>query len=133
MFSSSLINDATLCSGIVSYTYNANFSKGSLDYINLKYNESDVLPVNNSLCNYTYMLNNTAGAEVQYNATTNNTGTGTSTISINGTLVNSTNKFTVNVANGVIIYYNVTVDWLNSDLLAEYSENYTLTWNGVFT
>lgn len=120
--------NATRCPSILSLVWNANISRGSYDPKTKTYNESGILPVNNSLCGWTYMLNNSNASTVVFNFSTNHTdASGNYTMWVNGTMINASSTKLISVPSGAVYYVNVSVNLTRWPVLrSEPSINFTV-------
>lgn len=106
-----LVDGAALCVNISEPLWNANISRGRHDPKTRTYNESFILPVNNSMCGYTYSLTNSGGSPVVFIFTTNYTNpSGNLTMFVNGTMINASASTGFTVPAGQTYYVNVSIN-----------------------
>jgi hypothetical protein len=123
-----LTSSASLCANITTLKHDANISLGTTNTSSLTYVETGIIPTNNSVCGYTYLLNNTDGLGVTFTAQTNSTG-GEFIYLINGTPFNTTSNWTWVSSASEFVYVNVTANVDISLLNQTSSANPTLTWS----
>ncbi len=104
--------NVSLCANMSTPLWNANLSRGRYDPKTRTYNESFILPVNNSLCGYTYKLNNTlgAGSSVIIFTTNYTNPSGNLTMFVNGTMINASSSKSFTVPVGQVYYINVSIN-----------------------
>lgn len=124
------VTTISLCGYIGSLQFKPNISRGTFNASKNTYTESDVYPVNQSYCGYTYYLVNNRGSNVNYTFESNISSTSVF-LFVNGSIVNKTRNFSFILPTGNVRYINVTANYTNANVSSLRNLSFTFTATGV--